>query len=195
MPRLSVLLEELRGDYRRHGATLKNPAVWALAVYRFGAWSKDIPGPMGKLSSKLYGAMFLGVQLTTGMVLNREARIGKNLNIVHWGNTRIHPAAVIGDRCGIMHDVTIGTNMEREGVPVIGDDVFIGAGAKILGPVRIGSRARIAANSVVLQDVPEGATAVGVPARILRYTGRTDDEPSRPAQDPNAKGPSDESRG
>lgn len=181
MPRLSPLIEQLRRDYRSHGATLKNPAIWVLAVYRFGVWSRDIPGPMGALASKVYGSMFLGIQLTTGMCLNREARIGKDLNIVHWGNTRIHPDAVIGDRCGIMHDVTIGTNMERDGVPVIGDDVFIGAGAKLLGPIRIGSRARIAANSLVLQDVPDGATAIGVPARILRYTGRPDD--SLPAAD------------
>lgn len=180
MPRLSVLIEELRADYSRHGATLKNPAVWALAVYRFGVWSQEMQGPAGTLASKLYGTMYLGIQLATGMQLNREARIGKDLNLVHWGNTRIHPATVIGDRCGIMHDVTIGTNMERQGVPVIGDDVFIGAGAKILGPVRIGSKARIAANSLVLQDVPDGATAVGVPARILRYTGRDDEANAAP---------------
>jgi serine O-acetyltransferase len=80
-----------------------------------------------------------------------------------------------------MHDVTIGTNMEREGVPVLGDDVFVGAGAKILGPVRIGSGARIAANSLVLQDVPEGATAIGVPARVLRYTGRASSVDEAPA--------------
>lgn len=192
MPRLSTLLEDLRSDYRRHGRTLKNPAVWALAVYRFGVWSQDIKGPLGFVVSKVYGSMFLGVQLTTGMVLNREARIGKDLNIVHWGNTRIHPDTVIGDRCGIMHDVTIGTNMERDGVAVIGDDVFIGAGAKILGPVRIGSGARIAANSLVLQDVPEGATAVGVPARILRYTGRSDERDSSAPDAANGTRPSHE---
>jgi serine O-acetyltransferase len=185
MPELSDLIAELRDDYTRHGESLKNPAVWALGVYRFGVWSSDIKGPIGRLASKLYGAMFLGVQLTTGMVLHREARIGKALYIVHWGNTRVHPNAVIGDRCGLMHDVTIGTNMEREGVPVLGDDVFVGAGAKILGPVRIGSGARIAANSLVLQDVPDGATAVGVPARILRYTGR-------PSSDPEAAPPPNE---
>ena len=190
MPELTQLFEALRDDYGRHGATLKNPAVWALAVYRFGVWSSAIKGPAGKVASKLYGLMYLGVQVTTGMELNREARIGKALNIVHSGNTRIHPQAVIGDRCGLMHDVTIGTNMEREGVPVLGDDVFVGAGAKILGPVRIGSGARIAANSLVLQDVPDGATAIGVPARILRYTGRASSGDEAPTPGTNANGSS-----
>jgi serine O-acetyltransferase len=70
-----------------------------------------------------------------------------------------------------MHDVTIGES-DRRGVPVIGDDVFIGAGAKVLGPIRIGHGARVAANSLVIADVPDGATAIGVPARILSYSGR-----------------------
>ena len=71
-----------------------------------------------------------------------------------------------------MHDVTIGTNMDRPGVPRLGNNVFVGAGAKILGGISIGDGARIAANSLVVCDVPAGATAVGVPARVLQYTGR-----------------------
>jgi serine O-acetyltransferase len=73
---------------------------------------------------------------------------------------------VIGDRCGIMHNVTIGTNM-TEGVPVIGDDVFIGVGACILGDITIGDRVRISANSLVTTDVPPDSIAIGVPAKIL----------------------------
>lgn len=149
-----------------------NPALWAIVVYRFGNWSNGLAGPAGWLTSKAYGLMFLGVELASGIVLNREARIGEDFHIVHSGNIKIHPETVIGDRVGIMQDVTLGTNMERDGAPIIGNDVFIGAGAKVLGAVRIGNGARIAANSLVLTDVPEGASAVGVPARIFRYTGR-----------------------
>jgi serine O-acetyltransferase len=168
-----TLVEQLRRDYRRHGAKLQNPAFWAVAVYRFGAWSNTLNGGVFKtLTSKAYGALFLAVELATGIALNREARLGNGFHLVHSGNTKIHPGVIMGDRCGVMHDVTIGTNMERAGVPHIGSDVFIGAGAKVLGPIKIGDRACVAANSLVISDVPAGATAVGVPARILQYTGR-----------------------
>ncbi len=171
-PKLSVLAAVLRRDYRRHGSSLQNPALWTIAVYRFGVWAKDFDGVIGTIASKAYGVLFLGIQLTTGSIVNREAAIGDDLHIVHFGNIRIHPDVVIGDRCGIMHDVTLGTNMDRPGAPRIGNDVFIGAGARVLGPIEIGDGARIASNSLVLCDVPAGATAVGVPARILQYTGR-----------------------
>lgn len=171
------MLDKLRSDFVRHGRSLRNPAFWAVAVYRFGGWSNQLPvAPARWLTSKAYGMLFLGVELASGIVLNREAQIGEDFHIVHSGNIKIHPDTVIGDRVGIMQDVTLGTNMEREGAPIIGDDVFIGAGAKILGTVRIGNGARIAANSLVINDVPEGATAVGVPARVMRYTGRAEQD-------------------
>lgn len=186
MPTLASLFTTLREVHRRH-RTIKNPAMWAVAVYRYGCWSSEFGNSvMGTLTSGIYGALFMGIGMTTGIVINREARIGKNFHLVHWGNTKIHPKAVIGDRVGIMHDVTIGTNMERTGAPRIGNDVFIGAGAKILGPVTIGDGARIAANSLVLSDVPAGTTAIGVPARVLQYTGRprTGSSPDNPAPVP-----------
>jgi serine O-acetyltransferase len=172
MPKLSGLIQQLRKDYRKHEASLQNPALWAVAVYRFGVWSAELDGIPGVVASKVYGALQMGVQLTTGIVFNREAKVGEDFHLIHWGNTKIHPGVVMGDRCGIMHDVTLGTNMERDGAPRLGDDVFVGAGAKILGPIRIGNGARIAANSLVLSDVPDGATAVGVPARVMTYSPR-----------------------
>ena len=75
----------------------------------------------------------------------------------------------MGERCSISQGVTIGVlGGERDGVPRLGNDVYIGAGAKILGPVTIGDGAIVGANAVVLEDVPPGATAVGVPARIIQ---------------------------
>jgi len=70
--------------------------------------------------------------------------------------------------------LTLASNMERDGAPIIGKDVYIGTGtgAVILGEVTIGDGARIAANSLVITDVPPGATAIGVPARVMKYTGR-----------------------
>lgn len=175
-----TFVDDVRADYRRHGGSLRNLAFWAVATYRFGNWAKTLPGPLSGAGSKVYGTLSFVVEITSGIVLNREARVGKDLHLVHAGNIKIHPASIIGDRVGIMQDVTLGTAVERDGAPIVGNDVFIGAGAKVLGPVRIGDRARIAANSLVIADVPADTTAIGVPARILRYTGRPAGEDSEP---------------
>ncbi len=116
--------------------------------------------------------MRLIVEITSGIALHRETRVGDDFHLVHAGNIKIHPNTRLGDRVGIMQDVTIGTAIEHDRAPILGDDVFVGAGAKILGPVQIGDRAWIAANSLVVADVPPDTTAIGVPARVMRYTGR-----------------------
>jgi serine O-acetyltransferase len=165
--------EELRDDYQRHGATMRNMAFWAIATYRIGNWANTLPGPWRNVGGKVYGALSLFVEATSGILLNREARIGEEFHLVHAGNIKISPKAIIGNRVGIMQDVTIGEQgFGRAGAPTIGDDVFIGAGAKVLGPITVGDRARIAANSLVVTDVPADSTAIGVPAKIMRYTGR-----------------------
>ncbi|MEB2344564.1 MAG: serine acetyltransferase [Deltaproteobacteria bacterium] len=167
------MFDQVRADYHRHGRSLLNPALWAMVVYRFGRWSLARRTRAARwVTSKVYGLLFLGVELATGITLNREAIVGEGFHLVHSGNIKVHPGVVIGDRVGLMHDVTLGTNMGRGGVPQLGNDVFIGAGAKILGAVTIGDGARVAANSLVVSDVPPGATAIGVPARVMRYTGR-----------------------
>jgi serine O-acetyltransferase len=86
--------------------------------------------------------------------------------MIHSNGIVIHPRASIGPNCLIFQQVTIGT-AKGEGVPTLGAGVEIGAGARILGDIVIGDNAKIGANAVVLCDVPEGATAVGVPARIV----------------------------
>jgi serine O-acetyltransferase len=171
------MLWEIREDYLRHDAKLTNLAFWAMAVYRYGRWSRRFRGPWGWLTTRLYGALYLVVKASSGIELNREVESGAGLHIVHSGNIIVHPRVVIGDRCGIMHDVTIGTVPGKSGVPRLGDDVFIGTGAKVLGPITLGNFARVAANSVVLKDVPAGATAIGIPARIIRFTGRPGESP------------------
>jgi serine O-acetyltransferase len=97
------------------------------------------------------------------------ATIGHNSSFNNWGmGVVIHRRAVIGQNCEIAHHVTIGGRGGFEHVPIIGNDVFIGAGAKILGPITIGDGATIGANAVVLQDVPEHSVAAGIPARIIK---------------------------
>ena len=163
------MFDNIRADYVLH-RPLRNRALWALVVYRFGRWSMEQElAPWRWLTSKLYGVAHVVSEIVTGVSLPRETRIGRHFHIIHPEGIRIHSAAVIGNHVGIMHGVTIGTDMKR-GVPVIGDNVFIGAHATVIGKIKIGDGARIAANTLVISDVPAGATAIGVPA-IMRVRG------------------------
>ena len=97
--------------------------------------------------------------------------IGRGSFIKHYGlGTVIHRRAIIGERVIIQPGVVIGGRSGHKPVPIIEDDVEIGVGAKVLGPVRVGRGAVVGANAVVLHDVPPGAVVVGVPARILRHS-------------------------
>jgi serine O-acetyltransferase len=190
MTGMRKLLQDLRADYQRHGKNLRNLAFWAIAVYRYGRWAKEHKGLSGWAVNKIYAVLFLFVEITTGITLHREVKVGEGFHLVHSGNIKIYPRVVIGDRCGIMHDVTLGTLPETVGAPRLGNDVFIGSGAKVLGPLTIGDGGRVAANSLVLSDVPPGATAIGVPARIILFTGR---KTGAPAPDPSPPPPPTES--
>lgn len=106
--------------------------------------------------------------IVAGADIPLDGDIGGGLQLPHPIGVVIFPGAVIGPNCLISQQVTIGVGGSKPGAPVIGGHVDIGAGAKILGGVKIGNHARIGANAVVLEDVPSGATAVGVPARIVR---------------------------
>lgn len=168
-----MLLKDLRDDWDRHGRRLTNPALWALATYRYGRWSRNLPSrTLQRVGSKVYGGLALAVQISSGIEIGLDVDAGEELRLLHASNIKIHPEAVLGDRVSVMHDVTIGTNGNEGGAPVIGDDVFIGAGAKVLGSIRVGNGALIAANSLVITDVPEGVTMVGVPARASPFSGK-----------------------
>lgn len=96
-----------------------------------------------------------------------NTQIGRGLDLSHNGlGVVIHPKSVIGDNVKILQGVTIGGRIGPQ-LPIIGNNVQIGAGAKILGGVRIGDNAKIGANAVVLIDIPDNCTAVGVPAKII----------------------------
>ncbi len=162
------LFARIRGDIRRHGGTFFTRSVLALAIYRFGAFALTRSRPTRFVLMKFYGLLDRLSRTITGLNMDCRAIVGDEFHLVHLeAPISIHPDTVIGDRVGIMHSVTIGT-AEAAGLPIIGNDVFIGVGAVILGPVVIGDGARIGANSLVISDVPPGATAIGVPAKVLR---------------------------
>ncbi len=110
----------------------------------------------------------------TGIEIHPGATIGKRLVIDHGMGLVIGETAEIGDDCLIFHGVTLGGTGKDVGKrhPTIGNNVLIGTGAKVLGPITIGDNARVAANSVVLKDIPEDCTAVGIPARVVRVAGK-----------------------
>ena len=105
----------------------------------------------------------------TGIEIHPGATIGRRFFIDHGMGVVIGETALIGDDCTLYHGVTLGGTSWNKGKrhPTLGDGVVVGAGAKILGPITIGRGAKIGSNAVVVKDVPEGATAVGIPARIL----------------------------
>jgi serine O-acetyltransferase len=123
-------------------------------------------------NKKLYFAARLISQigrLLTGIEIHPGAKIGKGLFIDHGMGVVIGETSEIGENVVIYHGVTLGGtgNVKGKRHPTIGNNVLIGTGAKILGPITIGEGAKIGANSVVLEDVPMNATAVGVPAHII----------------------------
>ena len=109
----------------------------------------------------------------TGIEIHPGAKIGRRLVIDHGMGIVIGETAEIGDDCLIYHGVTLGGTGKDHGKrhPTIGNNVLISTGAKVLGPFKVGDNARIAANAVVLSEVPENATAVGIPAQIVRVNG------------------------
>lgn len=105
----------------------------------------------------------------TGIEIHPGARIGRRFFIDHGMGVVIGETAVIGDDCTLYHGVTLGGTSWQKGKrhPTLGNGVVVGAGAKILGPIRVEDNARVGSNSVVLKDVPAGATVVGLPAHVV----------------------------
>lgn len=168
-PRDPSLFTLIKEDYRRHGSSLTEPAFVSLLIYRYGRWAWQRKNPVARwFGNKLYGLMKVLILNVTKVWIPPQTTIGRDFHIIHAeGSLSIHPDAIIGDRCGVMHNVTIGTNM-GPGAPVIGDDVFIGVNSTVLGPIRIGDRVRIGANTSVTTNVPSDSMVIGSPGKIYR---------------------------
>jgi serine O-acetyltransferase len=119
----------------------------------------------------IYWTLYRWVELVTRVSMTKDVTAGPGLRIIHLGPVVVHSGAVLGRNCTLEHGVTIGKRRWSEGVPTLGDDVFLGAYAQVLGPVQVGDGARVGALTLVIEDVPDGATAVGVPARVLPSRG------------------------
>ena len=139
------------------------PTIYALIAYRIAHYF---------YTKKLFFLARLISQISrffTGIEIHPGAKIGRGLVIDHGMGVVIGETAEIGDDVLLYHGVTLGGTGKDKGKrhPTLGNNVVIGAGAKVLGPIYIGSNSKVGANSVVLKDVPEGATAVGIPAKNI----------------------------
>ena len=119
-------------------------------------------------------AVSQGAKFLTGIEIHPGATIGRGLVIDHGSGVVIGETAEIGDNCTIYQGVTLGGTGKDEGKrhPTLGNNVLVGAGAKILGPVKIGNNVKVAAGAVVLSELPEHSTAVGIPAKVVRVGGQ-----------------------
>ncbi|MBW2493726.1 MAG: serine O-acetyltransferase [Deltaproteobacteria bacterium] len=147
-------------------------AVWAYRIAHFARERLRIP-----LLPRLLSAF---ARFLTGVEIHPGARIGRAFFIDHGSGVVIGETAEIGDDCVIFHNVTLGGTGKHRGKrhPTVGNNVLIGTGATLLGPISIGDNARVGANSFIhMHDVPPNCTAVGTPARLIKRDGvRVDEE-------------------
>jgi serine O-acetyltransferase len=162
------MFDNIRADLRAHGGRWGAQGFWAMVVYRYGRWRYSVrPRWLRKPCSLLYHLLYKLVQILTGIELPCEVVVGKNFVIDHFGGIVISGYAKFGDNCRIRNGVVVGLSRVEEPIaPVIGNNVDIGTGAKLLGAITIGNNVLIGANAVVVRSVPDEHIAVGVPAQI-----------------------------
>jgi serine O-acetyltransferase len=165
--------------YRRLRNAILNPAIWALIGYRFRHWVVSaFPRPIRWLLAPITLSMQFGLDVLTQIQFSVYAKIGPGLYLPHLGTIVIGSGSVIGRNCTISHGVTIGHagGRSRSGLrnPLIGDRVYIGPGAIVIGPITIGDDALIGAGAVVVKSVPPRGVVAGNPARLLGLTGSFD---------------------
>ncbi len=174
------MFDDFRADVRRYlspGMSVRDrvfevalhQGLWAIAVYRFGRWVYTRRPPVvGPALQVAYLAASKAIEITAGVYIYPGNDIGPGLYIGHPGGIHLNPDVKMGANCTVSQEVTLGTSAGgRAGAPVVGDGVYLGAGAKIIGEVKIGNGAHVAANSLVVADVVEGSTVMGVPARVM----------------------------
>ena len=162
------MFDNMRQDWLAHDRNWTRHGFWVLAVYRFGRWRYRVqPRALRLPLSFLYKLLKFFADSILGAEIPCETQIGRRLVLEHTGCIVVSGDAVLGEDCVLRQGVTIGLRHRGErGSPRLGNRVDVGAGAKLIGPIRIGDDVAIGANAVVLCDVPDGHIAVGNPARV-----------------------------
>jgi serine O-acetyltransferase len=160
----------IREDYRCYRRPILAQGFWATTIHRFGeSWARIRFKPLRLVLRLVHLILIKFSEIWFGIYIGPNVKLGRRCTIEHFGTIIIHAEVKIGDDVRLRQGVTIGNKSPDRSseVPVIGDRVDIGAGAKLLGGITIGHDARIGANAVVIKDVPPHSVAVGVPARII----------------------------
>jgi serine O-acetyltransferase len=166
------LREVLTEDFSTYDHKLVEPGLWAVVVHRLGRRLNRVGPPAFRRPLEVtHKILFTAVDWIWGINLPATTRLGRRVRIWHNGSIFLN-ARSIGDDVQIRHDTTLGSvkigdSGRPECLPVIESFADIGSGACILGPITLGQGAVVGANTVVLQSVPPGATAFGVPARVV----------------------------
>jgi serine O-acetyltransferase len=162
----------LKEDLRTHGNDPFEPGFWAIALHRFGNWRMGVRIKVVRATFTLaYRFLARSAELIGGIHLPYTVQLGRRVRIWHHGGIVLH-ARSIGDDVQIRHNTTFGiaTRDRERAIPTIEDRVDIGCGVCILGNVTIGHDSRIGANAVVVANIPPFATAVGIPARVIKLS-------------------------
>lgn len=165
------MFENIKEDYINHNKDIFCIGFHAMVVYRFGRYRYTIKTSLiRKIFSLIYKIAYMNIR-SKGIELPCEVEVGKGLRIDHNGGIVVSGYAKLGENCILRNGVTIGTrSIEDIKAPLIGNNVNIGSGAKILGEITIGDNVNIGANAVVLINVPNNSTVVGIPAKVLKKT-------------------------
>jgi serine O-acetyltransferase len=160
----------LREDFRTYDHDLFEPGFWAVAIHRFGNWRMGIRIKLLRAPfSLVFRFLSRVIEIIGGIHLPYTVRLGRRVRIWHHGGIVLH-ARSIGDDVCIRHNTTFGIASRRRmrAIPTIGDRADIGCGVCVLGAVTVGHDSIIGANAVVVTAIPPYATAVGIPARVIR---------------------------
>ena len=184
----------LREDFDAHHRDWTRPGFRALAVYRFGVWARSRPFvPARMIFSLLHILLFRYIRNSYGIELYYTSKIGRRFVVGHQNGIIVHEFATIGDDCCVRQGVTMGLGgIGRDGSveatgPVIGDRVDIGAGAMIIGKVRIGNDVSIGPNAVIMNDLPSNVTVLAAFSKVLPRMSKPEPQPeARPEVRPEA---------
>ena len=175
---MSIILDDIRAIYRNDPAVrniefLLYPGFQAIVAHRLVhlLWKMNIPF-IPRLLSQVS-------RFFTGLEIHPGATIGRGFFVDHGAGVVIGETTIIGDNVVLFHNVTLGGTGKHDGKrhPTIGNNVFVGTGATLLGPIEIGDNVKIGANTfLVMRDVPSNCSVVGTPARIIKKNGRAYDE-------------------